>query len=271
MRDMRANDLEPAMALAGSRGWTVFEPEWELLLSLGRGFVVTDEHGLVATITAITRGDVCVLGMLLVREDHERRGIGTAMMRHAIASVPARTYALVATSMGEPVYQRLGFRPVSPIVQMRADHVTDAGPASAARAAKEHDLALMSALDGQAKGWSRSDVLARVVAMSNCTLVAGPGNDRLDGFAAIRDYGAGSLVGPIVARGDAVAIDLLASACATASGPVTLQLDAQHEALVQWSIDRGFRATGSLTWMLHGPTPAGLPVYRYAPISGALG
>lgn len=265
--------LHDALNLAISRGWTVFEPEWDALLAYGACYAVYDQDELVSTITAIQQGDVCVLGMLLVKDTYEKRGIGTAMMRHAMVSLPARSFALAATSMGAPVYGRIGFVPRGGIAQLRADHVD--GPSgdiglSSAHPARSSDLAAMTSLDTTAYGWSRAQPTAIAMRICRHMVVDTSEDGQILGFGGIRDHGAGSLVGPLIARNASSASRILATLCQGAREPITVQIRANQHELLAWACARGFQKTASLTFMVHGPIPAGTDHYQFTPLSGAL-
>lgn len=265
--------LHDALNLAISRGWTVLEPEWDALLAYGACYAVYDQDELVSTITAIQQGDVTVLGMLLVKDTYQRRGIGTSMMRHAMASLPARSFALAATSMGAPVYRRIGFVPRGGIVQLGAEHLS--GPSgdiglSSVRPARSSDVAAMTCLDTTAYGWSRAQPTAIATTMCRHMVVDTSEDGQILGFGGIRDHGAGSLVGPLTARNASSASRILATLCQGAREPITVQIRANQHELLAWTQAHGFQETASLTFMVHGPIPVGAVDYQFAPLSGAL-
>jgi len=69
--------------------------------------------GMVAGIgTAIIYGDTAWLGHIIVHKEHRNAGIGTKITQALIDLVnktPCRTIMLIATSLGEPIYKKVGF------------------------------------------------------------------------------------------------------------------------------------------------------------------
>jgi GNAT superfamily N-acetyltransferase len=67
----------------------------------------------VATAVAWTDAGHTGVYWIAVRSSHRRRGFGAAMTATAASAVPGRPSVLVATSAGEPLYHRLGYRRVA--------------------------------------------------------------------------------------------------------------------------------------------------------------
>ena len=70
----------------------------------------------VASSALITTGDVAGVHYVGTLESHRRRGFGEAMTRHAVdegARAGCRSSTLQASAMGQPVYERMGFRVVT--------------------------------------------------------------------------------------------------------------------------------------------------------------
>jgi len=70
----------------------------------------------VASSALITSGDVAGVHYVGTLASHRRRGFGEAMTRHAVdegARAGCRSSTLQASEMGQPVYERMGFRTVT--------------------------------------------------------------------------------------------------------------------------------------------------------------
>lgn len=85
-------------------------------------FAAMEDETLVGTATLCMDGDLAWIGYVSVAEDHRRRGLGAQLTWQAAARAKDRgmhTAALHASELGEPVYTKLGFKPVSHIKRRR--------------------------------------------------------------------------------------------------------------------------------------------------------
>ena len=99
------------------------------------GFVA-DEAGVVVGHVRLTRGwvdapqalvPVLVLSPLAVRPDHQGRGLGRALVAHALAHADARGEAAVFLEGDPAYYSRLGWRPAGEIgVTAPSERIPDA-------------------------------------------------------------------------------------------------------------------------------------------------
>ena len=122
IRPLTAADLPTAMVLKTEAGWNQLEAGWRRFLSMqpdGCFVAELDGEPVGTTVTCIF-GDVAWVAMVLVARRARGRGIGTAMMRHALKFLDERgvpTVRLDATPMGQPIYERLGFVPEYTLVR----------------------------------------------------------------------------------------------------------------------------------------------------------
>jgi GNAT superfamily N-acetyltransferase len=116
IRRLGPDDLKRCIALSVDRGWSPEASKWSLLLVASAVFGVDapDGRGLAGAV-ALTRwaADYAAVGMMLVAARYGRRGLGRALMDHALrAAGRGATVTLFATDMGRPLYEKLGFLPV---------------------------------------------------------------------------------------------------------------------------------------------------------------
>src|SRR5882724_11666216 len=86
-RPMTDGDLRVADELRRLAGWNQTPADWRRLLWLEpRGcFVAVESSEVVGTVTTTTYGEALAwIGMMLVHAEHQRRGIGTRLMRQAL-------------------------------------------------------------------------------------------------------------------------------------------------------------------------------------------
>ena len=105
---------EVADLVAAIRASPHYEPDLSLVARLdGRvvGYVMVSHAGIVADAPAGVVHDVLTLSPLAVSPDHQRRGIGSALVRAALAAA-GRTDAPLVVLEGDPAYYgRFGFLP----------------------------------------------------------------------------------------------------------------------------------------------------------------
>jgi GNAT superfamily N-acetyltransferase len=114
VRPMTAADVPLGLRLREQAGWNQTEADWRRLLDLQPdGCFVAELDGAAAgTAAAFVFGPVAWVAMVLVEESLRGRGVGGALMRHALDFLDrqaVRTVRLDATPLGRPLYEKLGF------------------------------------------------------------------------------------------------------------------------------------------------------------------
>src|SRR5262249_7114706 len=106
-------DLADSVELARSVGWADSEGDWRILHALGRGSGVRAPSGtLLAQCMLCEFGEVATIAKMIVRAEARGRGLASRLMRRALDEAScggATRVALIATPLGRPVYEKLGF------------------------------------------------------------------------------------------------------------------------------------------------------------------
>jgi GNAT superfamily N-acetyltransferase len=111
---MTARDVALGMRLKDQAGWNQTEADWKRFLDLEPdGCFVGELDGVAAaTLTTCTFGPVAWIAMVLVDQPLRGRGLAKALLAHALEFLDrngVRSVRLDATSLGQPLYEKLGF------------------------------------------------------------------------------------------------------------------------------------------------------------------
>ena len=251
--------LAGCLALSKSANWNQNEADWRLMLGFGRGWGIELVDGTLAASTIVLPygKSVAWIAMVLVLPEHRRRGFATRLLKRALSesAKSGRTSILDATPSGREVYRRegfkdtWGFRRFSLSAPLRED-----SQEKNIRKIDPDDWPQILELDLRAFGADREVVLRNLAQrLPQAALV----ND--GGFVLAREGREATQIGPLVARDQRSARDLLAAALRQINSPVYLDLlDARQETRM-WLEERGFALQRPFTRMVHAQGRAVAP------------
>ena len=201
-RAMTAADVPHAQALTASFGWPHRQEDWALMQALGRGVVAEQNGRLVGTALCWRYGaDWATLGLIGVYGEMQGHGIGRRLLRALMAELDDRSLALYATHAGMSLYATKGFAPTGTVVQYQgvAARPEAAPPPNGMdlRPAAPADLPSIAALDRVACGMDRTHLLAKLLDEPGGLALDDSG--RVTGFALLRRFGRGHVIGPVAA------------------------------------------------------------------------
>jgi predicted N-acetyltransferase YhbS len=273
-RPINENDLPAAHALSQSVRWPHRLEDWQFVLGMGAGFVAEAGGTVVGTALCWQQKERHgTLGMIIVSAQHQGKGIGRELMQRVLEQLGGRCTHLIATPAGQPLYERLGFKAAGTICQHQG--TLTGFPAiqpvlgDSVRLAEPGDLAAIIELADRATGMSRGDVLKQLVAMAEGVVLEREGG--LAGFALLRRFGRGQVIGPVVAPDPDSARALIAhwsDACAGAF----VRLDVSGDSgLGDWLTQAGLAQVDSGVAMSRNGAPEVDPALRqFAIINQAL-
>lgn len=262
IRAMTIDDIPLGMRLRQQAGWNQTEDDWRRFLTLQPdGCFVAERDGTpVATTTTCLFDDIGWIAMVLVEQTARHRGIATRLVEHAIeflSSSGARTIRLDATPLGRPVYERLGFSPEYELVRLQgtARSVKPVSPQIAACDRSWLDRA--AALDQQATGTARMDMLRMLLVEWPEAAFVAARQDELSGYVFCRRGSNATLIGPAAARDRVSGEALLDGALDRCAGqPVFVDIPCENRPAMDWAAERGLAVQRPFTRMFRGkPIP----------------
>jgi GNAT superfamily N-acetyltransferase len=268
VRRVDVAELPDCVRLAVSREWNPEERKWALLFDIGVVYGIDDpDGGLAGTVVATRYGDdVTAISMMLVAEKFERQGLGTRLMRHALAEAKTASVWLTATDEGRPLYEKVGFRAIGQSSQ-HLGRLT--APASGAtRPASTKDMAGIAAMDAEVFGAPRTELLDRLPSFArHLRVVDGP--DGIVGYGAVLPNAEHPIVGPVIAEDFRTARALIADLAAAVDGPI--RLDIENRQVLDWAVEHGLHAEWTTSVMVHGDALPGDRGRLFLPVMVALG
>lgn len=282
LRRMTEADLAAADALRRLAGWNQTPEKWRCLLRVEpQGcFVAEHDSEVIGTVTATTYGQALAwIGMMLVHPAHQRRGIGTRLIRQVLEYLQHRGIECIkldATPLGRPVYEKVGFVAESTLTRYQRPAGSERRAPELAvgrtRNLGEADWEAVERLDTPAFGACRLHLLRNLTPLSRSALVW-PAQGRVLGWGVLRRGANADHLGPLVC-GSAEGSRPLVAALLDVAGnsPVVWDVLDQNEAAKAAAGRFGFTPIRNLTRMRLGPNSVtGDPQSQFAIVDPAVG
>ncbi|EPC03422.1 hypothetical protein L861_17950 [Litchfieldella anticariensis FP35 = DSM 16096] len=201
-RHMLESDYPAAYQLSQAVRWPHRLEDWQFLHRVGSGFVAERNGQPIGTALCWCHGDdYGSLGMVIVSPEAQGNGIGGELMNRLLEELGERNILLCATPAGQPLYERLGFKAIGRIHQHQG---TIAPPEVIAppegediRPIENNDGPRLAELAAHACGMPRAALLDSLLNVSEGIVLDNDGE--LTGFALMRRFGRGYVIGPVVA------------------------------------------------------------------------
>jgi GNAT superfamily N-acetyltransferase len=223
IRPMTAADIPLGMRLKLQANWNQTEADWRRCLELqpaspaddspagsspadGGAFVAECDGSPVATTATCVFDTVGWIALVLVDEPFRRRGIGNALMLHAIGWLEnqgVRSIWLDATPLGQPLYERLGFTAEFELCRYHGRPCSTAEPASAVEPLSSSDWADCVQFDRAITGTNREKLLTSIFAAWPDAARMHTSAGELQGFIAARRGANAVQIGPCLAEAKA--------------------------------------------------------------------
>lgn len=274
IRDMAPADIEAAVAMYKAGGWGERRDflEWVLSNHATQPLVGLRNGSVVATGMATVSGDVGWVGSIFVDRTMRSQGYGRAITEATCSLIDAAgcaTQALIASSHGRPLYEKMGFRVDSNYQVLEA--VTLAKPpippdGKTLLPMRPDDLDRVCELDRRATGEDRSGLL-RALDGSAWVLEA---EGQLLGFLGSVLPDCGAIVAPMI-EDAAILLEQLRHASHGRTKTVGANVPADNEAGIRGLEALGWSPTYETPRMLRGADVAWRPTLIWNILSRAWG
>jgi len=245
---MRAEDIQAGMRLKNAAGWNQLEQDWALFLdsSIDGSMVAEYQHKVIGTVTTVNySGRFSWIGMVLVDPEIRRMGIGTTLLKEAIAKAKDKgTIRLDATPKGKLLYDTMGFEDDYNLNRYEIkDYATNLFPE------KKHvcirisdpDLPQIIEFDQHIFGAPRAGILKSLYKMGTDYAWICGSRDDIQGFCFGRPGSNFEQIGPIISKNEEIAFSLLCHAIEKCKGePVIVDIPDDQKAFRRSVQDIGF-------------------------------
>lgn len=259
LRAMTVDDLRAAQSLSNAKKWPHRVEDWEMLLSLGFGYVAENEDGIVGTAMAWLYGaDGATLGMAIVSPQLSEPGVEGRLMDAVLNDLGGRTVLLSAPGEEEErLFAGMGFVGIGAVFQHQgaAFSVPIAAllPDERVRPLGAKDMPVLHDLARRASGMDRAALLDALVPGAQAVVLT-RGNEPV-GFSLFRRFGRGHVVGPTVAPDAGGAKVLISHWLGSHAGGFCRMDIPEDSGLGEWLQELGLPRVGQVTRMARGRAP----------------
>lgn len=275
LRPMTAADLDAAHALTADLRWPHRRVDWEQAFRHAEGLVAERDGQVVGTALRWRWGPRhATIGLVVVAPACQGRRIGHRLMSALLDGLQHCTVLLHATAEGRGLYERLGFVRTGEVRQHQGvalpAPLVALDPGWRLRPATEADLPALRTLDAAARGMPRDALIDELFRDADTTVVLDE-ESGARGFAMLRRFGRGHVIGPVVAPGTDGAKALISHLVGLNAGRFT-RIDIDFDSgLAEWLESFGLLRVDAPTVMVRGaPLPRDKDTTLYALVTQAL-
>ena len=257
IRRMTIGDLGLGMKLSAQAGWNQTEADWRRFVELEpEGCFVGELNGRSAgTTTACVFRKTAWIAMVLVDVNARHNGVGTTLLKHSIDYLEARqvgTIRLDATSLGRPIYEKLGFVPDYSLARFEGI-APKAKECSAAVEITPDMSGDLLEFDKRMTGRERVKMLSRLFEEFPQNIRMVRRDNKIEGFITMRPGANAVRIGPCTATADAGPVLLSDALNRCAGEPVFVDVPLDNAEAVKVVESSGLTIQRSFTRMSRGP------------------
>lgn len=250
--------------------WPHRREDWAIGIQLGEGVVIEEQGEVIGSAILWRWGDeAATIGLVIVANQHQGRGLGKQLMLALLEKVPGYNVRLHATEMGKGLYEKLGFVTCGKIMQYQTPSLNSVPTVQiptglTLSTATQDDQDRLVQMDQAAHGLYRPELIAHLID-DNQTAMLQDDAQQARGFASLRRFGRGWVIGPIIADSFPVAQALTAALMQGLKGEylrmdtdAALPMAAWFESLGLSNVDSPVTMVRGDVWMPQGMQAFGL-------------
>lgn len=275
LRDMQKADIAAAHGLSQAVHWPHRLADLQFAFRFGNGLVAERDGEVVGCAMSWPWGAAhATLGLVIVDPKCQGRRVGFRLVQALLAGLEDRSVLLYATEEGRGLYERLGYVRTGEVRQhqgtAQSAPLVALDPGWRLRPSDHADVTALVTLDNAARGMPREALMQELMTVADTVVLDQEGECR--GFAMLRRFGRGLVIGPVVAPDTVGAKALIAHLVGISAGKF-VRIDIDFDSgLTEWLESLGLMRVGAGTEMVRGPAPAAVPgVRRFALVTQALG
>ncbi|KGL57498.1 MULTISPECIES: GNAT family N-acetyltransferase [Pantoea] len=270
IRTMTTDDIPQVYAMSQALNWPHRREDWAIGIQLGEGVVIEEQGEVIGSAILWRWGDeAATIGLVIVANQHQGRGLGKQLMLALLEKAPGYNVRLHATEMGKGLYEKLGFVTCGKIMQYQTPSLNSVPTVQiptglTLSTATQDDQDRLVQMDQAAHGLYRPELIAHLID-DNQTVMLRDDAQQARGFASLRRFGRGWVIGPIIADSFPVAQALTAALMQGLKGEylrmdtdAALPMAAWFESLGLSNVDSPVTMVRGDVWMPQGMQAFGL-------------
>ncbi|MDJ0038642.1 MULTISPECIES: GNAT family N-acetyltransferase [Pantoea] len=270
IRTMTTEDIPQVYAMSQALNWPHRHEDWAIGMQLGEGVVIEEQGEVIGSAILWRWGDkAATIGLVIVANQHQGRGLGKQLMLALLEKVPGYNVRLHATEMGKGLYEKLGFVTCGKILQYQTPALNalprvEIPAGLTLRSATLDDRDALVQMEQAAHGLFRPALVEHLIT-DNQTIILQDDQQTPQGYASLRRFGRGWVIGPVIAQDFPVAQALTAALMQSLKGEylrmdtdATLPLAAWLESLGLTNVDAPITMVRGDVWVPQGMQAFGL-------------
>jgi GNAT superfamily N-acetyltransferase len=248
LRTILPKDIAGCKLLSDAEGWNQTEKDWKLLVGNEQNvcLLAENEQKNIGTATAMNYSrEVAWIGMVLVDKAYRGRGIGKMLISNILNRLTSfKSIKLDATPVGQPLYEKLGFKNEYLIHRMTTSSKKISQPFLSGITPVPvlvSDIPEITALDTSIFGAERTSLVKSLISENPENSWCVKRNGKITAFALGRSGRKYHQIGPVFASSLIETIVLISQTLLKLAGkPLVVDVPAEKVELINWLNSIGF-------------------------------